>query len=246
MYTDKNYWQNYYHNINVDKNQIISICSKYDKYWDILFKACKHDPKSILEVGAYPGRFIAYVASKYQLKPTALDFIPDSTKIERSFKEMGVSDYEIITDDINSHIPGRKYDLIISLGFIEHFEDYKSVLNKHADMLEDGGAILIIIPNKRGLRKLYGFLCDKKNLEAHNLKCMNKKTFKEFSINNNLKVHLLTYYGSFQYGVHQKLNYFQLFIYHFVRLLSIKFKPYIEKYPSWIYSAGIIAIYSKE
>ena len=114
MYTDKNYWQNYYRNTKIDKNQIISICSKYDKYWDILFKACKHDPKTILEVGAYPGRFIAYVASKYSLKPTALDFIPDSTKIERSFKEMGVIDYEIITDDINSHIPGRKYDLIIS------------------------------------------------------------------------------------------------------------------------------------
>ena len=246
MYTDKNYWQNYYRNTKIDKNQIISICSKYDKYWDILFKACKHDPKTILEVGAYPGRFIAYVASKYSLKPAALDFNPDRKKIEKSFKEMGINQYEIITDNIISYTTEKKYDLIISMGFIEHFEDYVAVLNKHATMLEKGGAILIVIPNKKGFRRLYGLMCDRKNLNAHNLKCMNKKIFHDFAFNNKLRIDYLQYFGGFQYSVHQKLNIFQLCIYHFVRFTSIKFKTYIEKYPSWLYSSGIIGIFSKE
>ena len=246
MYTNKQYWENYYKDTNVPKNNIISICKPYDKYWDILFKTCKHDPKTILEVGAYPGRFIAYVASKYSVKPTALDFNPDCKKIEKAFKEMGVNDYEIIIDDIHSHIPREKYDLIISMGFIEHFKDYEMILNKHVNMLEKGGAILIVIPNKRGLRKMYGLICDRKNLEAHNLKCMHKKTFYDFAFNNQLKIDYLEYFGGFQYSVHQKLNIFQLYIYYFVRFLSNKFKPYIEKYPSWLYSSGIIGIFSKE
>ena len=83
MYTDKKYYQN----TNVDKKQIIAICSKYDKYWDMLFRVCKHKPKTILEMGAYPGRFIAYVASKYSLKPTAPDFNPDSKKMKNPLRK---------------------------------------------------------------------------------------------------------------------------------------------------------------
>ena len=246
MYTDKKYWQKYYQNTNVDKKQIIAICSKYDKYWDMLFRVCKHKPKTILEMGAYPGRFIAYVASKYSLKPTALDFNPDSKKIEKSFKEMGINKYNIIQEDLISVTTEKKFDLIISMGFIEHFKDYKTILNKHASMLAKGGAILIIIPNKRGFRKLYGLICDRKNLDTHNLKCMNKKTFHDFSFNNKLKMDYLQYFGGFQYSVHQKLNKLQLCIYYLVRFASIKLKPYIEKHPSWLYSSGIIGIFSKE
>ena len=175
-------------------------------------------------MGAYPGRFIAYVASKYSLKPAALDFNPDRKKIEKSFKEMGINQYEIITDNIISYTTEKKYDLIISMGFIEHFEDYVAVLNKHVNMLEKGGAILIVIPNKRGLRKMYGLICDRKNLDAHNLKYMHKKTFYDFAFNNQLKIDYLEYFGGFQYSVHQKLNIFQLYIYYFVRFVSNKFK----------------------
>ena len=108
MYTDKKYWQKYYQNTNVDKKQIIAICSKYDKYWDMLFRVCKHKPKTILEMGAYPGRFIAYVASKYSLKPTALDFNPDRKKIEKSFKEMGINKYNIIQENLISVTTEKK------------------------------------------------------------------------------------------------------------------------------------------
>ena len=246
MYTDKKYWQNYYKNSSALRSKIIFICKPYDKYWDILFNACKNDPKTILEVGAYPGRFIAYVASKFNLQPTALDYNPDSTKIEKSFQEMGINDYEIIIDDITSSTPEKKYDLIISMGFIEHFEDYNSILDKHAEMLAKGGAILITVPNKRGIRQLYGLLCDKRNLNTHNLKCMNKKTFYNFALKNKLNIECLEYFGGFQYSVHQQLNFVQKGIYYCIKFISIKLKIYIERYPSWLYSSGIIAIYSKE
>ena len=166
-------------------------------------------------MGAYPGRFIAYVASKYSLNPTALDFNPDSKKIEKSFKEMGINKYNIIQEDLISVTTEKKFDLIISMGFIEHFKDYKTILNNHASMLAKGGAILIIIPNKGGFRKLYGLICDRKNLDAHNLKCMNKKTFYNFALNNKLKIEYLEYFGGFQYSVHQQLNFVQKGIYYF-------------------------------
>jgi len=65
-------------------------------------------------------------------------------------------------------------------------------------------------------------------------------------INDKLKMDYLQYFGGFQYSVHQKLNKLQLCIYYLVRFASIKLKPYIEKHPSWLYSSGIIGIFSKE
>ena len=210
MYTDKKYWTDYYSDADYTKEKIISICSQYDKYWNILINSCQSNPTTVLEVGAYPGRYISYFASKYNMYPTALDFNPDIETIKKSFLMMGIDNYEIISKDFIEWNSSKKYDLIISVGFIEHFEDYHAILDKHAMLLNEGGSLFIAIPNKRGLRRLYGIMCDGENLKRHNLKCMNTKVFKKFAIENKLNVHYLEYYGSFQYAVHQKLNLIQI------------------------------------
>jgi len=75
---------------------------------------------------------------------------------------------------------------------------------------------------------------------------MNKKTFYNFALKNKLNIECLEYFGGFQYSVHQQLNFVQKGIYYCIKFISIKLKIYIERYPSWLYSSGIIAIYSKE
>ena len=246
LYTDKKYWSDYYSNLEYTKDKIISICSQYDSYFEILIKSCKSNPTSVIEIGAYPGRYISYFAQKYNMHPTALDFNSDKETIKKSFFMMGIDNYELISEDFIEWNSSNKYDQILSLGFIEHFEDYNAIFDKHAKLLNKGGSLFIAIPNKRGLRRLYGLLCDLKNLRRHNLKCMNTKIFKQFASKNNLMINYLKYYGSFQHTVHQELNIFQRVIYKIVRYFSIKYKTFIEQNPSWIYSAGIIGIFSKE
>ena len=245
MYTNKKYWTDYYSGSEYTKEKIISICSQYDRFWDILIKSCQTDPKTILEIGAYPGRYISYFAWKYNIYPTAVDFNPDKETIKKSFELMSINNYEIISEDFIKWNAGNKYDLIISIGFIEHFEDYNTILDKHVYFLNEGGALFISIPNKRGLRRLYGLICDRENLKRHNLECMDTNIFKKFALRNNLKIDYLEYYGGFQHSVHQKLNIVQSIIYRIVRYFSLRFKIYIEENPSWIYSAGIIGIFSK-
>ena len=246
MYTDKKYWKNYYLDSITSQKQIISICSAYDDYWDLFVNSCKSPPKNILEIGAYPGRYLSYLAWKYKLIPTAIDFNPDKKTIENSIKSMGVNNYNIICKDFTKWNPINRYDLIISIGFIEHFDNFNQILDRHVKLLSKNGAILFMIPNKRGLRRIYGILCDKKNLNHHNLDCMSKEVFKKFALKNNLNTHLLEYYGSFQYSVHQNLNIIQRIIYKFVRYFSLKYKNYMLNNPSWIYSAGIVGIFSKK
>ena len=74
LLTTKTYWENYYHNSSVDREQIQSVCGRYDEFWNQLVSSCQSPPKSIIKIGAYPGRYIAHLAARYDLEATALDY----------------------------------------------------------------------------------------------------------------------------------------------------------------------------
>ncbi len=243
-YTTKEYWVKYYSNANADKELINKICSKYDNLWDKLYASAK-DPKTLFEIGAYPGRYLAYVAARYGLEPTGIDFNPDQDTVLHTFELFGLKNGKYLIEDFLKVKPQAKYDLILSNGFIEHFADFQTILDKHADFLKPGGAMLVMIPNKRYLRKWYGYWLDRENLLAHNLKSMSLKTFRDFADRKNLRIVHLDYLGGFAYKVHQRLNFWQKLVYHSMRYLSLKLNPLLSKYPSKYWSGTIIAIFSK-
>lgn len=244
--TDQNYWEDYYSKAITQKNQIKDLVGIYDNYWDILInKNDNKEKKTIIELGGYPGRYLAYLSDKYDLIPTCLDFNSDRVKVEETMKAFNIEKYDIIQADILNYSPNMQYDIVISNGFIEHFLNYEEVLNNHAKYLKDGGTMLVMIPNKRWLRKWYGFLVDYKNLKAHNLKCMKKSTFLNFASKNNLNLLSIEYFGGFAFSVHQKLNFFQKIIYKSVRFCFKLFNPWLKNHPSKFYSASLIAVFKK-
>lgn len=244
--TSKLYWEEYYKKTQTSKDNIVRIASEYDEIWDLLIaENDQKNPKTILEIGGYPGRFLAYLADKYKLEPTCLDYNSDVTKIQECMQVFGIEEYDVIQTDLFKHQTEKKYDIVYSLGFIEHFSDFNQVMDLHCNYLKPGGTLMIMVPNKRWLRKWYGYLVDYHNLKAHNLKCMNFKTFQEFAKRNNLNIKKLSYFGEFQYGVHQKLNIVQEFIKRVVKFIFKRINPFLRKYPNSFYSSSIIAVYKK-
>jgi len=245
--TDNKYWENYYKNVHAEKKHIVNVCSYYNDFWNMLFTSSKDSQKTLIEIGGYPGRYLAYLASEYNLRPTCLDFNGDDLQVKKSFEVMGVQDYSILKEDFTSFKTPKKYDYVISNGFIEHFKDFDSIMDMHVTYLSDKGKMLIMIPNMRGYIKFYKYLVDWNNLKTHNLKCMSLNVFKEFSVRNNLKVKYLDYYGGFPLGVHQKLNVFQKLIYKLHRVFFKKIaNPYLMEKSSRFFSSSIIAVFEKE
>jgi len=243
--TSKEYWISYYKNRSPKKEKIVKIVSIYDGFWDLLVNSCHTTPKTIFEIGAYPGRYLAYLGAKYDLTTTGLDFNPDIKTIEDSMKSMGVDTFNYYCDDFLKHQPSEKFDLVFSNGFIEHFANFDKILDKHCDYLKEGGAVLVMIPNKRYLRKWFGYLCDYKNLKVHNLKSMSLKVFREFASRNNLEIVYLNYHGGFAFSVHKELNLIQKLIQRTTRLIFKKLNPLIAKYPNKYLSSNIVAIFKR-
>ena len=94
--TTQDYWETYYKQSTAQRKQIELVVSKYDRFWDLVVNNNAITPKSIIEIGGYPGRYLAYLASKYNLTPTSLDFNSDKTIIQESFKAFGIENYDII------------------------------------------------------------------------------------------------------------------------------------------------------
>lgn len=242
-FTTQTYWEKYYSSNHTQKEHIVGVCSRYDTYWDLFIK---EKGGSLLEIGGYPGRYLAYLSNRYDLVPTCLDFNSDISQIEASFKTMDVSNFSIIQEDFNLYQTETPFDYVLSNGFVEHFSDFYDVLDRHLNSLRPGGRLMIMIPNKRYLRKFYGYLVDYENLKAHNLNCMSLKTFEDFAFRNDLKIEKLEYFGGFPFGVHQRLNWVQKVIFKLFRyVFKFHLNPYLEKHPNKYLSSTIIGIFEK-
>lgn len=243
--TTKSYWETYYENKEVDCGEIDRLGSIYDRYWSICIN---RRTKSVIEIGAFPGRFLSYVAKEFGLHPTALDYQADLTLIEENLHASGIKTYDLINEDFLSWQPKAGYDLVISIGFVEHFDNYYEVIAKHCKILNEGGSVFFQVPNKRLLRKLYGTVADRANLKAHNLDVMSLEVFRNAALRNDMRVEILEYFGPFQFGLHgENRNAFRQLVFHLFRFVfkTLGLNSVVEKYPSKFWSASIICVMKK-
>ncbi|WP_170309830.1 class I SAM-dependent methyltransferase [Seonamhaeicola maritimus] len=244
--TTQSYWEDYYSDNHANKQHIINVCSFYDDFWEIFIDSKSSVGKTLIEIGGFPGRYLSYLASKFKVCPTCLDFNSDRQQIEKSFEVLEVNRYNIIQEDFTLYKPQKRYDYVFSNGFVEHFEEYNNILDLHNSYLNKKGRLMLMIPNMKGYIKYYKKLVDNENLKIHNLKCMSLSVFEDFAQRNNLKVVELTYFGGFPFSVHQKLNLIQKIIFKIHRLVFKFFlNKYVHKYPSKYFSSTIIAIFEK-
>lgn len=243
--TTQKYWESYYSKDHTNKKHIVNVCSYYDKFWDKLISEPSVG-KTIIEIGGFPGRYLAYISSKFGLEPTCLDYNSDVSQIEATFKIMEVDNYHVLQEDFTSYKPQKQYDYVISNGFIEHFDDFNKILDLHLQYLKPNGRMLIMIPNMKGYIRFYKYVVDYNNLKMHNLKSMNFEVFKRFAKRNQLKIETLTYFGDFPHTVHQKSNWFQKLIIKCHRFIfKNRANHFVKKYPSPYFSSSMVAIFEK-
>jgi len=145
---------------------------------------------SFIEVGGFPGLTATYIYKNFTQNVSILDYHINKDIVNRVEKENGlpVNAIKTIEQDFFSFTSDIKYDLVFSLGFIEHFEDTKDVIKRHIDLGSENSTFLIILPNLRGINGWIQYLFDRKNLEIHNLKSMDinylKQIMKELNVKN--------------------------------------------------------------
>jgi 2-polyprenyl-3-methyl-5-hydroxy-6-metoxy-1,4-benzoquinol methylase len=201
------------------------------------------DGGECIEIGVFPGGFINEFG-KLGYKINGIDLTPRVKELKEIFHQKKYSIGEFLQLDFFSYKPDKKYNIVYSIGFIEHFIDYKSVIIQHAKLVDMNGILLIIVPNFKGsIQYFLHRILDNKNLKRHNTKSMDVNEWEETLVNNGFEIIKKGFIGNFDFWMEiKKKNILKIAI----RRILLKLVPFIGKIlskpsPSYSPYCGIIA-----
>lgn len=107
--------------------------------------------KSVLDVGCGTGMLVRAVASRGADRVVGLDYALPA--IEEARRHLNPPNVEFVNSDIMNWSPPCKFDVIVTLGTMEHLDDPAAFLARMSECLSQDGTILIACPhflNPRG------------------------------------------------------------------------------------------------
>jgi SAM-dependent methyltransferase len=139
---------------------------------------------SVIEIGAYPGRKLLELSLSHGYQPTAFDFLPAVLDLPPVFEKYGIPNLEAVCEDLFKHQNSTRYNVVMSFGFLEHFNDLDDVLRRHWDLVEDQGFLVIEVPSFGPLQMLLRRLILKREtleevLRSHNTSVMDLMVLKD-------------------------------------------------------------------
>lgn len=170
---------------------------------------------SCIEIGCFPGTYLTLFGDLgYELN--GIDILSGTdTDLPQWLKNEKYKVGKFIRGDFLVHdFSNQKFDIVYSLGFIEHFTDWESVVVKHCSLVKQNGFIILETPNFRGIiqRALHYWL-DKKNLKRHNLDAMNPDKWEKLLVKEGFSIMDKGYFQGFDFWVEEEgRNIFQKFI----------------------------------
>ena len=158
--------------------------------------------KSMIEVGCCPGKWMIYFHETYGYRVSGIDYLPAGIEYTRTNLALNHVAYEhLICKNILEWQTEQRYDIVFSVGFIEHFTDINPVLEKHLYLTAPGGYIIVGLPRFHSLiyilQSLFDAVSQDKILPSHNLDVMNLSVLRNFATSRSLKIHFLDYIGGF-------------------------------------------------
>ena len=242
-YTDKKFWDDYF-----DKHSQKPSVTTNSLFWDIFDKYLTADPnKTILEIGCADSNFLCYLAKKFGYKAYGIDYSDAITKTAELFGFNGLLEPVLHKTDLFDWQPTKKFDVVCSFGFIEHFEDIDKTIAKHEELLAPGGKLIITFPHFAHGQYILHWLIDRNNLKKHNTKIMNLGSIRNAVENKGLKIDCLSYYKTFGFWTE---NYKMTMAEKLINWIIIKSGKVITKIfgydrPNALFSPHIVCIATK-
>jgi SAM-dependent methyltransferase len=185
--TDRAFWKSFWES---KKDLIFYIKPDYI-FGDILGKLiAEKGIKNAIELGGFPGYYATYLKKYQHIDTTLFDYYIHPRLINELLEKNGLKegDINIIEADLFSYNPPEKYDMVLSFGLIEHFNDTKAILQTHLQFLKPGGVLFVTLPNFTGVNGWIQRKFDKENYDKHFISCMNPdflaQTCKELGLKN--------------------------------------------------------------
>lgn len=159
-----------------------------------------------LEIGCFPGRYLPTIgAFGYQLN--GIDMQAGVLELPTWLADQGYEVGEFVKADFFDWSPGVTFDLVFSLGFIEHFENWEAVVERHLQLVAPDGLIMLEAPNFLGpFQNWFHRTFDSENLALHHVPAMDPFKWGDVVRQNGFEILFCGFFGKFHlwYGDEQR------------------------------------------
>jgi hypothetical protein len=153
--------------------------------YDVYMKLKSYLPEkmctcSFIEIGCSPGRWMAFFNKKFDYQVSGIEYAEDAASITLENLNLHGIQAEIFVEDFLSwDYHTRKYEVVFSAGFIEHFRDLAYVVEKICGL--SSRYVVTMVPNLYGIngfiRKTFnsrGF-AEHIPIDVHTLESLHKR-----------------------------------------------------------------------
>ncbi len=194
--TDKAFWADYWES---KKDVAFTVPARYTFNKLLQQVVDKNKTGSAIELGGFPGYYAIFLHKYLGLRTTIFDFYIHKPVLKQVLEanQLNENDVDVIEGDLFDQQPKEQYDLVLSCGLIEHFNDTKDIIARHLPFLKPGGTLFITLPNFTGVNGWVQRKYDMGNYEKHNISSMNPGLLAGYCKELGLKNVEAYYYGYF-------------------------------------------------
>lgn len=240
--TEKSFWENYWGNIQLPKK--VDFSFKND---NVIANAILNNiPKAkknelALEIGCAPGKWMLFFYEHLNYDIEGFEYLDTAAK--KTIENLilcGVDEsrFEVKTSDFLKEKAIPFYTVVSSFGFVEHFENYQDIIQKHFEFAVDAGYVVIGFPSFRGLnyyiQQAIDMLAGTNIIANHNINMMNVDMIEDVIQKLNKKIIYIDYIGGLEFGLFNMNEirniYVRLIVKIIVKFLSLLFKKSKNKY----------------
>lgn len=155
-----------------------------------------------IEVGFAPGKVLAWAALKRKAKVSGVDYSTSGVTAARQFMQSLGIDADLRNENVfENSFDKDAFDVVYSVGVIEHFDNPEHIVQAHLDLARPGGIVVMFIPNYGGIWGRLQRRIDPANLEIHNIDMMNIPAMTRLMQARRCEILKIGYVGSFSASI---------------------------------------------
>jgi SAM-dependent methyltransferase len=200
--TDTDFWDEYWSKVSLPVEVRHGQTLYLDEILNVFDRFLPHtEGASVLEIGGAPGQYVAYVCQGTGADPHVLDVSPIGCHMtSENFRLLGISGAvhlgDMFDDTLSLSLP--KFDIVFSLGLMEHFSDLEGVVERHLRLLKPGGILMLGCPNFLGVNGIFLRRMMPDLYSVHNMVNMDLRRWRRFEKKFGLIPAFRGYVGGFE------------------------------------------------
>jgi SAM-dependent methyltransferase len=151
-----------------------------------------------IDIGCGTGNYMIYLNKEFGYRVDGLDYSDNMEYVRANLSYNGIHDAELFSADFFNFVPRKKYDLVLSGGFVEHFDNHELVVKNHAEWAKPGGLVVIIVPNLTHVHRLLCGWFAPEVLRVHRFPLMRRAVMRRTLEKAGLRVFHCEYHKTFR------------------------------------------------